>query len=305
MLQRSLLVLALAVSLAALPLAAQPGERILVVTADGADWIVGAGATLAQHVLDGYVVTVAQFGNDEKESAGLSQAETRWANVQEAKAAAEWLGVLDWVLLDHKSGELGYVSATEMRKQLFGLIRGLRPAKLYIPDPYVHYQPDWDVWFVGNMAEEAWGYSGGSTFGPELQRIGLPPYAVPEVYYYPVGRPYRPREGGEAAAKLVAHDISGLLNAKLHALAMLRTRNQQTTRAARLRLASAGRSVASLPAFDEKAIQNLVKGWARELAATIGSKHGFAYGEELNHVGRGAAIPPHALERAVKKGGAR
>ena len=291
--------------LAALPAAAQSAGRILVVTTDGADWMVGAGGTLAQAVLDGYAVTVAQYGNDEKESAGLSQPETRWANVQEAKAAAEFLGVEDWVLMDFKSGETGYVSSTEMRKQLFALIRHLKPAKLFIPDPYVHYQPDWDNYFVGRMAEEAWGYSGGGAFGPELERLGLAPYSAPEVYYYAAGRPYRPREGGEVAARLEAVDIAPLLDAKLTALAMLRTRNQQTARAAHTRLANAGKSVDSLPAFDERAIQELVKAGARELAAEIGAKHGFEFGEEFNYVGPGPAIPLHALERAVKKGGSR
>lgn len=298
---RLLLFLALCVS----SCLAQSAGRVLVVTADGADWMVGAGGTLAQLALDGYAVTVAQYGNDEKESAGLSQPETRWANVQEAKAAAEYLGVEDWVLMDFKSGETGYVSATEMRKQLFALIRHLKPAKLFIPDPYVHYQPDWDVYFVGRMAEEAWGYSGGSTFGPELERIGLAPYSVPEVYYYAAGRPLRPREGGEAAARLEIVDIEPLLDAKLVALAMLRTRNQQTARTTRIRLENDGRLVESLPAFDEKAIQDLVKATAKELAAEIGAKHGMDYAEEFNYVGRRAAIPPHALERAVKKEGSR
>lgn len=288
-----------------LPCAAQSAGRILVVTTDGADWMVGAGGTLAQFVLDGYAVTVAQYGNDEKQSAGLSQPETRWANVQEAKAAAEYLGVEDWVLMDFKSGETGYVSATEMRKQLFALIRHLKPAKLFIPDPYVHYQSDWDRYFVGRMAEEAWGYSGGAAFAPELTRLGLDPYSTPEVYYYAGGRPYRPREGGEAAAHLESSDITPLLDAKLTALAMLRTRNQQTARAARIRLANAGRSVEALPPFDERGIQSLVKAEARQLAAEIGAKHGFDYGEEFNYVGPRAAIPPHALERAVKKGASR
>jgi LmbE family N-acetylglucosaminyl deacetylase len=291
--------------LAALPATAEPGGRILVVTSNGAGWMVGAGGTLAQHVLDGYEVTVAQFGNDEKESAGLNQAETRWANVQEAKAAAEYLGVLDWVRMDFKSGETGHVSQTEMRKQLFALIRWLKPVKLFIPDPYVHYHGDWDNYFVGRMAEEAWGYSGGSTFGTELERIGLAPYSAPEVYYYAAGRPYRPREGGEGAARLEAVDISSHMDAKLYALAMLRTRNQQTARATRIRLDNAGRSVEALPPLDEKGIQSLVQAGARELATEIGAKHGLGYAEEFNYVGRGAAIPPHALERAVKKGGAR
>ena len=291
--------------LAALPALGQSAGRILVVTADGADWIAGAGGTLAQLVLEGYEVTVAQFGNDEKESAGLSQPETRLANVQEAKASAEYLGVEDWVLLDHKSGELGYVSSTEMRKQLFGLIRFLEPKKIFIPDPYVHYQQDWDVWFTGLMAEEAWGYSGGAMFGPELQRIGLDPYSVPEIFYYAVSRPYRPREGGEQNARLEARDIGRTAEAKFRALTMLKTRYRRFAATTKARLESAGRSTKALPPFDEAAVQRLVHAWAEDLARAIGAKHGYEYGEEFNYVGPGPAIPPHALERAVKKEGER
>lgn len=274
---------------------------MLVVSADGEDYLLGAGGTLAELVLDGYEVTLAQIGNDEKESSGLSPAETRWANVEEGKAAAEFLGIEDWVFLDHKSGELGYVSSTEIRKQLFGLIRHLRPKKIFIPDPYVHYQIDWDVYFSGRVAEEAWGYSGGAMFAPELQRMGLAPYAVPEVYYYPVGRPYRPGEGGERNARLSFEDIERHMDAKRTALAMLRTRNRQRAVAARLRLEAAGTDAGALSLLDEKSVQSFARAWVDNLAAAIGDKHGYAFAEEFNFVGPGPEIPPHALEQAVAK----
>lgn len=277
-----------------------PG-KVLVVTADSADYLAGAGGTLAQMALDGFEIQVAQFGNDEKESAGLSPAETRWANIQEGRAAAEYLGFRDAVYMAHKTGEIGYVSSTEMRNQLFALIRHLRPKKLFIPDPYVHFQPDWDVYFVGRMAEEAWGYSGGSTFAPELARMGLAPYGVPEVYYYAVERPYRPAEGGEQNARLVGVDISGVLEAKATALTMLRTRNRLRAQVTRTRLRAAGRLSELLEPLDEKLVQALARAWVQQLAATIGGKHGFRYAEEFNYVGPGEVIPPHALERAVPK----
>jgi LmbE family N-acetylglucosaminyl deacetylase len=277
-----------------------PG-KVLVVTADSAGYLAGAGGTLAQLALDGYEIHVAQFGNDEKESAGLSPAETRWANIQEGKAAAEYLGFRDAVFMDHKSGEIGYVSSTEMRNQLFALIRHLRPKKIFIPDPYVHFHSDWDVYFVGRMAEEAWGYSGASTFSTELARMGLAPYGVPEVYYYAVERPYRPREGGEGNARLVGVDISALLDAKATALSMLRTRNRLRAWLTRARLQAAGRPSALLEPLDEKLVQSLARAWVHQLAATIGEKHGLRYAEEFNYVGPGEAIPPHALERAVAK----
>ena len=280
--------------------ATEPG-KVLVVTADSADYLAGAGGTLAQMALDGFEIHVAHFGNDEKESAGLSPAASRWANTQEGKAAAEYLGFRDAVYMEHKTGEIGQVSSTEMRNQLFALIRHLRPNKIFIPDPYVHFQPDWDIYFVGRMAEEAWGYSGGSTFAPELARMSLTPHSVPEVYYYPVERPYRPAEGGEQNARLLGVDISSVLDAKATALAMLRTRNRFRAQATHARLHAAGHSSELLEPLDEKLVQALARAWAHQLAATIGEKHGFRYGEEFNYVGPGEAMPPHALERAVPK----
>ncbi len=280
---------------------AQEPDRVLVVTADAQDYLLGAAGTLASLVLDGCQITIAQLGNDEKESAGLNPAETRWANVQEGMAAAEYLGFDDWVFLDHKSGELGYVSSTEIRKQLFGLIRHLRPKKIFIPDPYVHYQSDWDVYHGGRVAEEAWGYSGGATFAPELARLGLEPYAVPEVYYYPVGRPYSPGEGGERNARLEAQDVGAQMEAKKTALAMLRTRNRQRAVETRMRLEAARRDIEPLRLLDERSVGALIRAWAEDLGKAIGQKHGFAYGEEFNYVGPGPDIPPHALERAIAK----
>lgn len=280
---------------------AQPSERILVVSVDGADYLLAAGGTLAQAVLDGHHVTVAVLGNDEKDSAGLPSDETRRANRQDALAAAELLGIEDFVFFDHKAGELGYTSSTEIREQLFGLIRHTRPAKLFIPDPYVHYQPDWDVWFGGRAAEEAWGYSGGGTFSPILARAGLEPYSVPEVFYYTVGRPYRDREGGERNAELVSRDIEAQMIAKRMALAMLRTRNRQAVHAIRRRMRASGREDPWPAAPEDRAGGLYIQAFADDLARAIGKRHGLEFAEEFNHVGRGAPIPEEALERAVAK----
>jgi LmbE family N-acetylglucosaminyl deacetylase len=261
--------LVLALLLAAIPVAAQ-GDNVLVVTAGSADYLMGAGGTLAKLALDGHQVYVAQFGNDEKDSVGLPPARTRWLNIEEGRQAAEFLGFRDTIYLAHKSGEIGYIPSTEMREQLFALIRHLRPQKIFIPDPYVHYQQDRDVNWVGQMAEEAWGYSGSATFAPGLARMGLKPYSTPEVYYYAAGRPYRGREGGEGRARLVGVDIGDTAHAKRTALGMLTARR-------------------------------LSEMFVDELARAIGAKHGFRYGEEFNYVGPGQAIPAHIREKAVRK----
>lgn len=286
---------ALAVLLAAIPVAAQSGDNILAVTAGSADYLVGAGGTLAALALDGYNVHIAQFGNDEKDSGALSPAATRRANVDEGKQAAEFLGFRDAIYLAHKSGETGYVSSTEMREQLFALIRHLRPRKLFIPDPYLHYQADRDLYWVGRMAEEAWGYSGGSTFSPDLTRMGLKPYSAPEVYFYAVGRPYPEGEGGEENARFIGVDIGATFLAKKTAIGMLNTRNRARALEARARLGDA------FQPLDESVPRDLAESFVEDLARAVGARHGFRYAEEFNYVGPGQPLPPHALERAVPK----
>jgi LmbE family N-acetylglucosaminyl deacetylase len=264
-----------------------------VATAGSGDYLIAAGGTLAAFIREGWTVWVAQFGNDEKRSSGLSPAQTRLANVEEGKAAAKLLGVAGAVSMDHKSGELGYTSSTEMRQQMFGLIRYHKPRILFIPDPYVYFRTDDDQRWVGKMAEEAWGYSGGAMFANDLERMGFPPYGAPEIYYYALGRPYRPGEGGDGRAKFVARDISATLEQKITAAELLLTRN-------RLYAFEVAKRLNRAPGDDADAVR-LAREYLTELAETIGRKHGFRYGEEFNHVGAGEEIPAHALERAVPK----
>jgi LmbE family N-acetylglucosaminyl deacetylase len=252
---------------------AQSDRRILVVSATSGDYIFGAGGTLANYIREGWRVDVAVFGNEEKMSLGLNQAQTRLANVQEGKAAAKLLGVRDVIYMDHKSGELGQVSATEMRSQLFGLIRGIKPRIIFIPDPYVHYLQDSDREWVGRMAEEAWGYSGGGTFGNELARMGLTPYGVPEVFYYSANRPYRTGEGGSAAqARFVNRDIAETLELKINAAELLSTRNRTWV--------SMQRGL-----VDDATVRRYVREFLSEMAETVGRKHSLRHAEEFNHVG--------------------
>lgn len=267
---------------------AQADRRILAVTASSGDYILGAGGTLAKFMREGWRIDLVQMGNDEKFSTGASQAQTRLANVQEGKAAAKLLGVRDVIMMDHKSGELGYVSTTEMRNQLFGLIRYIKPKILFIPDPYVTYQADRDRRYVGLLAEEAWGYSSGRTFANELERMGFPPYGAPEIFYYSAERPYRAGEGGVRKAKFVVRDIGETIAHKVDAALLLNTRNSAWV-ARRTSLT------------DMLTVNGYVRAFVEQLARETGAKHGFEFAEEFNHVGPGEGIPDYALERARPK----
>lgn len=298
---RLALLVLLSVLFAGVPAAGQDAGNILVVTANSGDYLFGAGGTLIKFVQEGYSVYVAQMGNDEKIAHGLTPAQARLANVEDGKDAAKLLGVSDTVYMGHKSGEFGYVSATEIRKQLFALIRHFRPTKLFIPDPYVHYLDDRDQYHLGRIAEESWGYSSGDTFSPELKRMGLQGYHVPEVYFYSHQRPYRPGEGGEKRARMVAFDITLTIEQKMNSIELLRNRNQVYARTVHDRLVAAGRTAEMLTPLDDIAVRRLVRSYVEQLGATIGAKHGFRFGEEFNNAGLNPALPPHVLEKAVPK----
>jgi LmbE family N-acetylglucosaminyl deacetylase len=280
-----------------LALAGQSQRSVLVITSSAGDYLLAAGGTLANLIDQGYIVNVIQIGNDEKNSAGLSPPDSRLANNRDGQDAARVLGIREVYLLNHKSGELGQVSTNEIRNQLFGLIRHYKPQIIFHPDPWIHYEPDWDQFFSARAAEE-FSYGSGRYVGEEFTKMGLPPVGVRETYYYTANRPYRPGEGGHNAAKFRPVDITKTFNLKVAALEKLETANRRYALEVKQRLDLARKPSPLLAEINRATISGLIRAYAEELAETIGKKHGFLYGEEFNYHGAGTAIPPHIRERA-------
>jgi LmbE family N-acetylglucosaminyl deacetylase len=280
-----------------LPLTLAAQKSVLVITATPGDYLMAAGGTLAGLIGQGYVVNVIQVGNDEKNSIGLSPADTRLANNREGQNAARALGIREVFILNHKSGELGQVSINEIRNQLFGLVRHYKPQIIFHPDPWIHHEPDWDQFFTARPAEE-FSYGSGRYVGEEFTKMGLAPVGVSETYYYASNRPYRPGEGGHDAAKFRTVDITNAFNVKVAALEQLETANRRYASHVKQRLELAGKPSPLLAVINRASITALIRAYAEELAETIGQKHGFRYGEEFNHHGPGSSIPEHIRERA-------
>ena len=295
-------VMALLLSMAVSPGLAkgEPKEKggVLVIAASARDWIFGAGGTLAGMIDEGRPVYVLQFGNGEKDAAELGPAQARIANHGEAGEAAKILGVREVLTLGHKSGELAYLSSSEMRNEVMTMVRVYRPEILFFPDWYLHYAADQDIYRVGRMAEES-PYGGGNYFLQEMTHIGLKGFAARRYYFYSAYRPYRPGEGGAGKAEFRGVDISGTFDRKLQAILALKTSNHRYAVQTKKRLELAGRPSHLLDRLDEAAIGNLARAFAEELAETIGARHGHRYGEEFNYLGVASGIPPYVLERAV------
>ncbi|MCX6588257.1 MAG: PIG-L family deacetylase [Acidobacteria bacterium] len=264
--------------------AAAEAPSVVVVSAGGGDYVRAVGGTVAKLAADGFKVYVIQIANDEKNSVRLGPAETRLASDADAARAARALGVTELFSLNHKSGELAQVSSNELRNQLTVLIRTWKPQKLFFPDPYVHYTPEWDQFFTGRAAEET-NYSNSGSFLYEFARAGLKGYSVPETYYYAVGRPYRPGEGGHNGARMEKFDIAPLMARKRAAVAALRTANRAYAEQTRARLAAAGKPLGPLAALTDTAAADLAIAWVDELSAAVGVRYGFAFAEEFNYHG--------------------
>lgn len=295
---------ALAMALALWPSAAgaqQQARTIVAISAGGGDYLKGAGGTLARFIAEGYKVYVIQAGNDEKNSIGMGPAETRLANNEDADRAAKALGVTEIINLNNKSGELSQMSSNELRNQMSALIRFYKPQKLFLPDPFIHYEPEWDQFWTGRAAEET-NYSNSGVFLAELARIGVSGHSVPETYYYSAHRPYRPGEGGHNGARFEPIDITKTFQRKAEACLLLRTSNRAYAEHTRQRLELMNRPSALLREINAASIDALAREWLEELASTIGAKHGFARGEEFNYHGSAPGekrpLPPWILERA-------
>ena len=294
---RSLLCCAVAIFVASPVLRAQEGNGpVLVITASPRDYLFGAGGTLARMIDEGRDVYVLQFGNLEKDSVGEGPAQTSLVANREARTAAELLGVKEVVNLGHKSGELAYISSSEMRNQVMTMVRHYKPETMFFPDWYVHYVDDQDIYRVGRMAEES-PYGGGNYFLQEMTHIGLTGYAARYYYFYSPYRPYRPGEGGEGKATFKAVDISSTFQKKVKAVLALRSPNHRYAKVTKRRLELAGRPSKLLNPLDRAAVDGLTKAFLEELATTIGSKHGYDLAEEFNYLGSAPTVPPHVLNR--------
>ncbi len=256
-------------------LRAQTGP-VLVITPSMRDCLFGAGGTLARMAAEGRAVHVVVFGNEEKASVALGPAETRLANNDEGERAAKALGFKEVLNLGHKSGEMAYISSSEMRNQVMAMMRLYKPETLFFPDWYVHYLVDNDLYRVGRMAEEA-PYGGSSLFLQDLTYMGFGGAAAREYYFFTPYRPYRAREGGEGEASMKRVEID--VARKTDAILMLKTANEAWADEVRKR---SGRQLAT---------DDLTRAFVEELA-------GERRMEEFNHLKSRGGLPAHVLERA-------
>jgi LmbE family N-acetylglucosaminyl deacetylase len=191
-------------------------EVIVVVTPHGADYIKGAGATIAKAAREGAAVYVVRVTNDEKHGGKLPVHEARVRIYGETRKAAAILGVKEVIDLNLKDGEVAEVQEPELRGRLAALFRQLGPDALFTSDPWALYDPDLDDVKVGRAAEDAAWSAGSSTFYPELLFLKSPPYRnITDRYFWAVNHAWHPRTG--------SGDLSAAITVKMQALRAMPT----------------------------------------------------------------------------------
>ncbi len=133
------------------PLDRPPGARVLVLAPHMDDETLGCGGSLYRHVLAGESVTIAYLTDGRKGDPALNaralppdererlEDALAAARREEARGAAEILGVRDLRFLDNRDQELCLTPHT--RQQVRELLEELKPDLVYLPFP-TDYHPD-------------------------------------------------------------------------------------------------------------------------------------------------------------------
>jgi LmbE family N-acetylglucosaminyl deacetylase len=244
-------------------------RRVLVLAPHPDDAEFFAGGTIARFAREGERVVLVIASDGRKGS--FEHAAEALADVrrQEARAAAEVLGVEEVIFLGHPDLELDTLPAGLLRGEFIRLIRQHRPHAVITQDPFAVMDVHPDHRAVAWAASDAIHFAMLPLVRPEDSREGLDPHFVAEKYFY--------AEVGGAENKVI--DISQTMDIKLAALA--EHASQMTF------LVEEIRRQAGLAELDVSAVLGsgsddpmTAVAWAmRSQAAEIGKRIGVPYGE--------------------------
>lgn len=160
--------------------------HLLIITAHADDMEFFCGGTVCHAVRRGctadlIIVTDSARGSAEDNIDLSVLAQNR---LQEARAAAEILGLREVICLDYSDGFLRDIPINTLRKQLIFEIRSRRPDVILTFDPSDATEGHPDHKLVGIAASEAARFARLPLFHPEQRMEGGLPHLVSEVYYF-------------------------------------------------------------------------------------------------------------------------
>ena len=166
----------------------QASKKILIILAHPDDPEFFLGGSIAKWIAEGHQVQYCLLTKGEKGSSNvkLTPPEIAGIRVLEQKAAADYLGVASVEFLEHIDGCLQVDMA--LRKELTGVIRKYQPDILVTCDPQHYFDgqryinhPDHRAAGLA-VVESVFPAAGNHFYYPELEKDGLLPHTVEEVW---------------------------------------------------------------------------------------------------------------------------
>jgi LmbE family N-acetylglucosaminyl deacetylase len=243
---------------------------VLVIVAHPDDAELFAGGTIARFADEGWTVLYVIATAGDKGSFELASYALATVREEEARRAAEIVGVKEVVLLGHADGELGDLPPGVLRERFMRLIRQRKPSVLITWDPFAPYETHPDHRAVALAAAEAAEFAPLPLYHPEHLADGLEPHYVTDKYFFAK----HPVDVNRVV------DITPYIEKKLAALACHASQMEFLIEDVVRQLRAAGLEAEALELSESDSaasVARFVRGWAREAGAQTAVEYGEAF----------------------------
>jgi len=250
-------------------------KTVLCAVAHADDLEFMAAGTVIRFVEKGYKVYEIIATDNSKGSYELTADELVRVSEEEAKLAAEVLGLDDVFFLRYPDGELSDVPLNELREKCMRIIRQVQADVLMTWDPFAPYETHQDHRMVAMAATEAADFASLPLYHPEHMQQRLEPYYVGERYYFakhPTG-----------VNKVV--DISQQIDRKITALCKHECQMKLTLDAIKVEMQASGIDVPAISSMKGEDYPVLIDTAIRKVCSDVGEKIGVDYAEEFRYEG--------------------
>lgn len=162
----------------------EPSTRVLVIAAHPDDPEFGCAATMTKWAAEGREVTYLLLTSGDKGSRDPAVRPGQMAALREReqREAAQELGIGEVIFQRHADGLLE--NTMDLRREIAGIIRGLRPHTVVTIDPWRHYQTHPDHRAAGMAALDAVYSAKQHDLFPEQLVTGIEPWRTKEVLLF-------------------------------------------------------------------------------------------------------------------------
>lgn len=261
-------------------------KTLLILTAHPDDTEFMAGGAVAKFASEGWDVYELIATNGERGSLELDRETLIKTRDREAREAARILGKRDVSFLGYSDGYLGDTPINELREKFVRIIRAQRPQAVMTWDYWAPFEFHPDHRAVAQAAMEALSFSHFPLFHPEHLKEGLKPHLVVDRYYF----------AKEPKLCDTVIDITNFMDKKIDSLCAHDSQMKLTIDELSLNLKTLGATDAMLAKIDRDNYRGVVEIMIKSMAANVGKKSGYVFGEEFRFERAGRDIAQAAMQ---------